>query len=200
MNKESKVILSKAVSDCGFWQWWDKVEGDYMVEFGGVLLYDDSKKGKEKRSSAIAIGFFENAFLIYLDNDIIPDWYKLLHEDAIDPFTLDPDGFIFDDADYAISLLDKFSKRHGPFHSAEEAKNTINNAKELLAGTCGDVGFIIGGDVCKIFGSKDDYTDEEIKAASKKWWDYWKDYWNKRKTKEAYDEDYACEVTIPYKN
>lgn len=31
------------------------------------------------------------------------------------------------------------------------------------------------------------------------WWEYWKDYWQKRGTKDAYKEDYACEVTIPYK-
>ena len=41
MNKESKEILVKAISDVGFWQWWDQVEGDYMVEFCGVLMYDD---------------------------------------------------------------------------------------------------------------------------------------------------------------
>ncbi len=199
MNKESKEILSKAISDVGYWQWWDEVEGDCMVEFGGVLMYDDSKTGKKARTSVIALVFFDNAFLVYLDNDIIPDWYALLHEDAIDPFTLDPDGVIFDDSEYAIGLLDKFAKRHGPFHSADEAKNTIKNAKALLAGTCGDVGFIIGGDACRVFGSKDDYTDEDIKNASEKWWEYWKDYWNKRKTKDAYEDDYACEVTIPYK-
>jgi hypothetical protein len=35
--------------------------------------------------------------------------------------------------------------------------------------------------------------------ASEKWWEYWKDYWLKRGTKDAYKEDYAFEVTIPYK-
>ena len=31
------------------------------------------------------------------------------------------------------------------------------------------------------------------------WWDYWKDYYDKRDTEEAYEKDYACEVTIPLK-
>ena len=46
-SKEVKEILAQAVSDVGFWQWWDEVDGDYMVEFGGVLLYDETKKDKE---------------------------------------------------------------------------------------------------------------------------------------------------------
>lgn len=198
MNKESKKILSKAISNVGYWQWWDEVDNDYMVEFSGVLLYNETKKNKQARSSSIAIGFFGNAFLIYLDNDEVQNWYDLLHEDAIDPYTLDSDGIKFDDKDYAIKLLDKFKKRHGPFHSADEAINTIINAKELLTGTSGNVGFIIGGDICKVFGSKDDYSDDEIKEASEKWWEYWKDYWAKRGKKDAYDEDYACEVMIPF--
>ncbi|MBR4240937.1 MAG: hypothetical protein IKR97_01820, partial [Eubacterium sp.] len=161
MNKESKEILVKAISDVGFWQWWDQVEGDYMVEFGGVLMYDDMKKGKKARTSVIALGFFDNAFLIFLDNDTVPDWYSMLYEDKIDPFTLDPDNLIFDDAEYASGLLNKFVNRKGPFKNADEARNTIRNAKALLAGTCGDVGFIIGGDTCRVIGSKGDYTDED---------------------------------------
>ena len=39
----------------------------------------------------------------------------------------------------------------------------------------------------------------DTKLLSEKWWEYWKDYWQKRGTKDAYKEDYACEVTIPYK-
>ncbi len=199
MNKESKDILCKAISDVGYWQWWDEAEGDYMVEFGGVLMYDESKKGKKARTSVIGLGFFGNAFLVYLSNEMVPNWYELLHEDAIDPFTVDSDSLVFDDADYAIGLLSKFAKRRGPFYSEEEAKSTIKNAKEIVSGTCGNVGFIIGGDDCKVIGSKEDYTDEDIKVASDKWWEYWKDYWLKRDTKDAYEEDYACEVTIPFK-
>ena len=199
MTKESKEILTKAISDCGYWQWWDEVEDDYMVEFGGVLMYDDTKEGNQARSSVMAIGFFGNAFLIFLDNEDMTEWYNQLHNDEIDPFTMDPDGFVFDDKAYASEILRKYSKSHGGFSSASEAKEEILNAKNILAATCGDYGFIIGGDVCKVFGAKDGYSDDDIRILSKKWWDYWRDYWEKRNTEEAYELDYACEVTIPFK-
>ena len=48
--------------------------------------------------------------------------------------------------------------------------------------------------------SPPDISEEDIKRLSKKWWDYWKDYYDKRDTEEAYEKDYACEVTIPLKN
>ena len=173
IDTEAKDVLSTAVSDVGYWQWWDEAEGDFMVEFGGVLLYDETKKGKQPRSS--------------------------LHKDMIDPFTLDPDGFIFDDKEYALDIMMRFNKRHGPFSSKDEAKETIMNSKSILVATCGDYGFIIGGDVCKVYGASGDISEEDIKRLSKKWWDYWKDYYDKRDTEEAYEKDYACEVTIPLK-
>lgn len=199
MTKETKDILNKAITDVGYWQWWDEQEGDYMVEFGGVLLYDDTRRGKTPRSSMVALGFYNNAFLIFLDNDTLPKWYELLHNDAVDPFTMDLGSLVFDDKEHARDLLQQYKKHHGAFDSMDEAINSIKNAKEILTGTCGDFGFIIGGDHLKLYGRKEEYTDEDIKQLSEKWWEYWKDYWQKRGTKDAYKEDYACEVTIPYK-
>jgi len=69
IDTEAKDVLSTAVSDVGYWQWWDEAEGDFMVEFGGVLLYDETKKGKQLRSSTIAISFWGNSFLVFLDNN-----------------------------------------------------------------------------------------------------------------------------------
>ena len=31
MTKETKDILNKAITDVGYWQWWDEQEGDYML-------------------------------------------------------------------------------------------------------------------------------------------------------------------------
>ena len=65
--------------------------------------------------------------------------------------------------------------------------DTIRNTKHILAGKCGGVGFILGGDEIQVYGNKGKYTIEEIKDACNKWWEYWKDYWKKRETSEAYD-------------
>ena len=83
----------------------------------------------------------------------------------------------------------------------ERVESIIPFQAELVSrwsGIC-NFGFIIGGDHLKLYGRKEEYTDEDIKQLSEKWWEYWKDYWQKRGTKDAYKEDYACEVTIPYK-
>ena len=58
MTKEVKEILCKAISDCGYWMWWDLSEGCAQAEFGGVLLYDEAKEEKEPRSGHIAIRFW----------------------------------------------------------------------------------------------------------------------------------------------
>ena len=200
MKQSANDILSNAISDIGYWQWWDEANGDYMVEFGGVQLYDESKTGKSMRTSCIAICFYGNAFLVFLDNsEDTTNWFIGLHEDSLDPITFDADGLSINDKDSAVSLLTEYKRRSGPFDSREEAVKAIMNAEELMSATCGNYGFIIGGDKRVITGRNGDLTDNDIVRLFTKWWEYWKDYWKKRGTKEAYEEDYACEVTIPSK-
>lgn len=198
-SKATKEILRKMISDTGYWQWWSIIEDDVMVEFGGIQYYDETSKVKESRSGCLGICFFDNAFIIFLyNNKTINDWVEKLYEDQIEAFSLDPEGFIFDDSEYAIGLMDEYDRRSGNIDSKDEADYKIKNAKHLLAGTCGDYGFIVGGDICKVTSKKGFLNDDDIKMSYDKWWEYWKDYWNKRGTEDAYEEDYACEVTIPY--
>ena len=200
MKQSVNDILSTAISDVGYWQWWDEVDGDYMVEFGGVELFDETMTGKSIRSSCLALCFYDSAFIIFLDNsEDAAEWFVDLHEDAIDPFTLDPDGFSINDKEYAISLLTTYKRRSGPFDSREESTEAIIHADEIVAATCGDHGFIIGGNKRVVTGRNGNLSDDDVKRLSTKWWEYWKDYWKKRGTKDAYDQDYACEVTIPTK-
>ena len=199
MTKEIQEILCKAISDVGLWVWWDSADDCAMIEFDGVLLYDEAKKGKESRSGHIAIRFKNNGFITFLDNgpddDLTSDWYELLHNDEQEPFTMDPDELFFDDPDYAVKILHDYKNNNSKETAVTEDK--IRNAKHILAGRCGYVGFILGGDEIQVIGNKGQYKPEEIKAACEKWWEYWKEYWRVRGTKDAYDQDYACEVTIP---
>ena len=97
--------------------------------------------------------------------------------------------------DYAVKILHDYKNNNSKETAVTEDK--IRNAKHILSGRCGYVGFILGGDEIQVIGNKGQYKPEEIKAACEKWWEYWKEYWRVRGTKDAYDQDYACEVTIP---
>ncbi len=199
MIKEIKEILCKAISDCGYWMWWDLFEGCAQAEFGGVLLYDEAKEEKEPRSGHIAIRFVDNAFIAFLDNgpaeDLPEDWYDRLYNDELEPFTMDPDELVFDDAEYAVKILKEYKNVNGKDNHVGE--DIVRSAKHILAGRCGYVGFILGGDAIQVIGNKGEYEPDEIKGACEKWWEYWREYWKVRGTKEAYEQDYACEVTIP---
>ena len=76
-------------------------------------------------------------------------------------------------------------------------ESLFSEAKHLIAGKCGDVGFVAGGEKMEIVGYHGIYTAEQIEEGNKRWWAYWEDYWRLRGTKDAYEKDYACEVTIP---
>jgi hypothetical protein len=201
MTKEIQQTLCKAISDCGYWMWWDYADGRAQLEFGGVLLYDEAKQGKEARSGHIAVRFVGNGFIIFLDDgsdvDLQSDWIEKFHNDELEPFTMDPDELVFDDVAYAEKIFKEYKNKTYKNDGASEA--SIRNAKHILAGKSGGVGFILGGDEIQVQGSKGKYTPEEIKDACEKWWDYWKEYWKLRGTDEAYNKDYACEVTIPIK-
>ena len=198
MNKETKEILQRAISDVGYWKWWNQEEEKIQIKFGAVLLFDDTKKDREARTSDIALVYCGNAFIIFLDNDEQDGWFDELHKDVIDPYTLDAEGLVFDNAEYAINLIKQFKNKKSTINEVDE--NIIKNAKYFVAATSGNVGFIAGGDELKLFGYRGLFKENDIKQLSEKWWEYWNDYWKKRGTESAYDKDYACEVTIPVRS
>ena len=73
----------------------------------------------------------------------------------------------------------------------------FSSVKHILAARCGHYGFIVGGDDLVVVGNHGKYTEQDIENAAKQWWAYWRVYWRKRTTKDAYEKDWACEVTIP---
>ena len=198
MNINTLNILADAVSDIGSWQWWDTVKDVFQLEFSDVLLFDETTPEKAPHTSVIALRFIGNSFAVFLDN--IEDerektWYEQFHEDEIEYLPLESDEFIFDDIEYARKVLHSY-------RNIIPIKNYTNpdsfaSTKHILAAKCEDVGFIVGGDLIQVVGRKGKYTEEEIELAVKCWWDYWRDYWRLRKTEDAYEEDWACEVTIP---
>lgn len=195
MNAEVKNILQKAISDIGYLRWWDQNEDRSGVEFGGVLLLDDTKEGKEARTTDnLALTYHGNAFVIFLDNGQSDGWFDALHRDELAPCELDPDSLIFDDAAYAIAVWNRFCNRNSSIGRTDE--KLIRSAGCIVAGTCGNVAFIAGGDRLVVAGNRGRYTDEDILKLSAQWWAYWKDYYQKRSTEDAYDYDYACEVKI----
>lgn len=198
MEKETLNILADAISEVGVWQWWQTGEEGVQLEFGGVTLYDETKAEKAPHSSTIALRFRGNAFAFFLDDleeDGEKKWYERFQADEIAYFPIETFDFIFDDVRYAKTVLDGYRNRT-PVMGASGA-DTLPSAKHILAAKCGDVGFVAGGDELAVIGRKGPYGEAEIEAAAKRWWAYWRDYWRLRKTKNAYEKDWACEATIP---
>ncbi|SFE81373.1 hypothetical protein [Succiniclasticum ruminis] len=196
MNINTLNILADAISDVGSWHWWYVKDDMVHIQFCDIQLYDESKPEKETHTTdVLAVRFYNHAFAVFLDNLAEDKWYERLRNDDSVIYPVDTYDLVFDDSKEAGLLLNDYKNRITvkDFNGSE----TLSTAKHLLCARCGEVGFIVGGDEIVVVGKKGKYTGEEIETASKKWWDYWKDYWKLRKTKEAYTEDYACEITIP---
>ena len=199
MNTNTLKILAEAISDMGSWQWWD-IEDDYFqLEFCDVLLYDETRPEKAPHTSAIALRFIGNSFAVFLDNleneQGKKKWFEQFHDDEIQHLPIETYEFCFDDIEYAREVLRSY-RNIIPMKNYTDP-SSFKSAKHILAAKCNDVGFIVGGDLIQVVGHKGTYTEEEIDSAVKRWWDYWRDYWRLRGTKDAYEKDYACEVTIP---
>ena len=198
MEKKTLDILSDAISDVGSWQWWHTVQDLFQLEFCDVMLYDETTSEKAPHSSMIALRFIDHSFAVFLDNleeEQGKKWYDRFHDDEILTFPLDAYEFSFDDIGYAEEVLNSY-KNIIPMKNYT-GPETLASAKHILAAKCGDVGFIAGGDLIRVVGKKGEYAEEEIEPAVRRWWEYWRDYWRLRRTKDAYEKDWACEVTIP---
>ena len=191
-------ILADAISDIGCWQWWHTDDDVLQLEFCDVELYDDAKEEKDTRSATIgatiAVRFYGDYFAVFLDNLEEEDWYVKLHLDQIPPVEVDAYELAFDDVKYAKNVMKAYRHRHPVRPRFDES--LFSEAKHILAGKCGSVGFVVGGDRIEVAGHGGIYTAEQIEEANKRWWNYWEDYWKKRKTPDAYEKDRVCEVTI----
>lgn len=196
MNINTLNILADAISDVGSWHWWYIKDDMVHIQFCDIQLYDESKPEKETHTTdVLAVRFYNHSFAVFLDDLDEDNWYECLCVDDSMIYPVDTYDLIFDDRKTAESLLNDYRNRTAikNFSGSE----TLSGAKHLLCGRCGKVGFIVGGDEIEVVGKKGKYTEEEIETAAGKWGDYWRDYWRRRKTKDAYPEDYACEITIP---
>lgn len=196
MNINTLNILADAISDVGSWHRWYIKDDMVHIQFCDIQLYDESKPEKETHTTdVLAVRFYHHAFAVFLDNLTEDHWHERLCTDDSVIYPVDTYDLAFDDVKEAESLLNDYRNRI-PIKAFSGLK-TLSAAKHLLCARCDKVGFIVGGDEIEVAGKKGNYTEEEIETAARKWWDYWKDYWKRRKTKDAYPKDYACEITIP---
>ena len=198
MEKKTLDILAEAISDVGSWQWWYEAENMLQLEFCDVMLYDETTPEKGPHSSVLALRFFGKPFAVFLDDreeDGEKTWIERFIDDEIAAFPLDAYELVFNDPEYARSVLEAYP--HQTPMKDYIGPEAFSSAGCLLAGKCGDVGCIVGGDELAVVGKNGKYREEELEPAIKKWWEYWKDYWRKRKTRDAYEKDWACETTIP---
>lgn len=194
-SQETLNILADAISDIGVWQWWFIDENVVQLEFGAVQIYDHTKPKKGPHSSTIALRFKGNAFALFLDEKKEAqdkEWYTQLANDEIEPFDLEGFALAFNDDEYVNKVMERYPNK-------TVIKDRIHTAKYIVAGECNDVGFVVGGDELEVLTHNGSLNEKDIKEGSERWWEYWKDYWDKRGTKDAYEKDYVCEVTIPVK-
>ena len=195
-SRDTLNILSDAISDIGSWRWWTTDEDMIQLEFCDVQIYDDAKEEKEGHSSIVAVRFTGNYFAVFLDNleKEEEDWFARLQRDELPPFVLNGYELDFDNVKEAKNVMKSYRRRYALRPRFDES--LFSEAKHLIAGKCGDVGFVAGGEKMEIVGYHGIYTAEQIEEGNKRWWAYWEDYWRLRGTKDAYEKDYACEVTI----
>ncbi len=196
MDKNTLNILSDAISEVGSWYWWHIKDDMVQLQFCDILLYDETKPEKEPHTTdALAVCFNGHSFAVFLDHLDDDSWYQKLRDDDSVLFPVDTYELAFDNIKEAESLMNDY--KHKAVIKDFSGLETLMTAKHFLYGRCGGVGLIAGGDELTIAGRNGRYTEEEIETASRKWWEYWKEYWKLRGTKNAYPEDYACEITIP---
>ena len=94
--RESYDILQNAISDCGYWRWWNgNLPASFQIEFGGVQLYQPPADSGHPPSGLFALGFEEPQQIEFLDFDphVQNDWFGALQREEFEAPTLCREAF-----------------------------------------------------------------------------------------------------------
>jgi hypothetical protein len=204
-------ILKSAITDVGYWSWWDTRFFDvFQIEFGGVQLRGLPQKDGEPPPGQVALRFSEPESVSFLTRradagskrsarpaDLPQDWPDRLHKDAIKPFGLASDdlfGFDASAVEAAVAGAERIDTVLGP-PPLEVLAPAAPQA--MLAFWAGSAGIAILAASMQVLTHGGEMPLEQIPAAHERWWEYWREYWRRRGSANPLPRDYACEATIP---
>lgn len=199
---DANRVLEEAISDVGYWRWWaEALPRVFQVEFGGVQLWNPPAQEGAPPSGVVALRFVDPSLVVFLTEtgamDLDPDWPAALHEDRLEPFTVDHDQFTLTEDDKLASLAKDCELR---FLVGDHGGLAAGNDPVRLGFRAGAVGLVVRARQVIVLSTSGEMSPERIIEASAAWWQYWKDYWNRRDSENPLPRDYACEVTIPLKD
>ena len=202
MERQDEILemLADAISDVGVWAWWDtdEDEGTVQVEFAGVQMWNPPREAGQPPSGTVALRFGEvqSAAFLTLDDQVDPDWPRLLHEDKLDGFPLPHESLTFTDA-VMIEQLASSAHAVEVLRGVPPEAAAWQSAPWKMGFGAGRVGFVVAARSMELVSFEGSFGLEEVEGKIGKWWEYWEEYWRLIDTPDALPSDYACEVTIP---
>ena len=193
--------LADAVSDVGYWNWWDSALPDaFQVNFGGIQLWIPAIEEGEAPESHIAIRIMNPRSVAFLSSEDAPmptdEWAQLMYEEELDPLFLDYEAFTFSDADLVEEILEDVAEIN-LVHGESPSADLFRGCPAGVAFWAGPCGFFACGDAIEIYSNHGEVQLADIPRMNEEWWGYWQGYWAAKETADPYPEDYACEVTVP---
>ncbi len=196
-QKEMFDVLVSAITDIGYWRWWDEhLPESIQLEFGGVQIFDPPKDETKPPSSLLAIRCVSPSLVSFLtrkgSTNLPNDWPQKLRQDQLEPFHFSHEGpFVLGNGVALDSVLGEVESTIK--HFTTESKDSVIK----MAFFAGPAGVLIEAKSIRLFLMTGEISLQQAVDMHKAWWTYWKDYWKRRETDKAYPHDPLCEVTIP---
>jgi hypothetical protein len=193
------AILETAISDVGYWRWWNSNLPDAIqLEFGGTQLCFPPMSPDQVTSGLLAIRLRKPLVALFLAGNsagLPDDWPEAMARDEYDPFTLEYGRITLTSLDKAV----KFVSDAGSIRPLVGTQSDLANHRDkaILAFWAGRAGFVGVAESIALFNMQGEVDVAAIPDWHSKWWSYWKDYWARKDTPNPMPKDYTCEVTIP---
>jgi hypothetical protein len=202
-GKTDWEALEDAITDVGYWNWWDDDFPDSVrIEFGGVQLWSPPPEEGQPRRGVVSLHFDELISVNFLPHrdapqDLPPDWPEKLRADEMDTFFLHDSGeFHFNDEEFIVRVRDAARRIDTAFGVSPHSEEFFD-APVKLGFWAGPIGCIVGAGQMTILNQSGEVPLEQVPELHQKWWEYWEEYWEFRGTENALPEDDTCENTIP---
>ena len=194
------MILSRALTDVGYWSGWEQRDQEITLKFRGAQLWTPDAD-EPLPEVQLVFGNPDIAYFLDFASDLPERWFDETFADAQSswgkvimpgPYYVRENSFGFGSPEFCDDLLAQ-ARKVGVLTRLE------TQGEWLLAfgAARGRVGVIVQAQTLELRDCQGPFPLAEVESRRQRWWAHHQAYWQSKNSANPQPWNFACETTIP---